>query len=115
MSNGGYRTAKKLKECLNDSQEEPICIFKHSRTCPISMYAKQQVDSFLQMDGEIPIYLVVVQDQRPLSNEIASQMDVKHESPQFLLLKDGEVKAVLNHHNITISNIQNELHNMLTV
>ncbi len=109
MSNGVYDTIKKLNECVESSQKEPVCVFKHSNTCPISMYAKQQVDSFLQMDGQTKIYLVVVQDQRPLSNEIASKMNVKHESPQLLVLKDGEVKSILNHQDITISNIQNEL------
>lgn len=103
-----YLAIDSLSELLND-QQETICIFKHSSTCPISAYAKAQVDSFLDMPGRPPVYMVVVQNERALSNQIAEALKIRHESPQFLVLKGGQAKAVLNHHSITKTAIQAEL------
>jgi len=86
-------------------------ILKYSATCPISAMAKNEVDAFLK-DTLIPVYWVVVQQERPLSNQIASTFKVNHESPQLLLVRDGSAKIVLNHQHITVKNIKKSLTNL---
>ena len=80
-----------------DELEKTCVIFKHSTTCPISAAAKEEMD----LVAGVPIYLVVVQEQRGLSDEIAQQFQIQHESPQAIVIVDGEVQEVLNHSAIT--------------
>jgi len=39
----------------------------------------------------IPVYLVDVIAQRPLSREIAARLGIRHESPQVIVLRNGAV------------------------
>ena len=48
---------------------------------------KQAHNALTQDDMEFPIGVIVVQDARPVSNEVADRLEVKHESPQCLLFK----------------------------
>lgn len=100
-----YRIPESAEECLERSQTETVLILKHSTICPISKAGKNQVDRFLQ-DQPAAAYLVVVQDNRALSNRIAEQLKIKHESPQLIVLKNGAPAAVFNHHEITEENIR---------
>ncbi|MBU6080258.1 MULTISPECIES: bacillithiol system redox-active protein YtxJ [Allobacillus] len=80
-----------LNEALsNDS----FLLFKHSLTCPISAEAKEEFEKFLD-DSSLPAYMIHIQDNRDLSNQVADQFEIKHESPQFFYVKDGAV----NYHN----------------
>ena len=73
--------------------EEPVWLFKHSTTCPISASGYRQVASYVAGAGAgaPPVYLVKVIESRPVSNEIAARLGVRHESPQVLLVKGGAV------------------------
>ena len=87
------------------------CIYKHSATCGMSATALKQVKTAhntLTMwgDEDLMIGLVVVQDARSVSNAIAEQLEVKHESPQFLIFKDGKLVDVLNHLAVSARHIQ---------
>ena len=65
-------------------------IFKHSERCGISQDRKQALrDAF--DDDECIIYTVEVREQRSLSNMIAEETGVTHESPQLLVVQDGDV------------------------
>ncbi len=100
-----YQTLQNVNDCVEESLHQPILIFKHSSVCPTSFYAKNQMDEYLQTGGA-KVYMVVVQDQRPLSQAIASTLNVNHESPQLIFLRNGEAKKVLNHHEITMAAVQ---------
>lgn len=108
VSKNDYRTVNSLDDCIAESHEKPVFIFKHSAICPTSTYAKREVDRFLNEDHPA-VYLIVVQKERPLSNQVAETLGVRHESPQLLILREGKVKSVLNHHEITVSDIQGRL------
>lgn len=78
------------------SKEQPIVIFKHSLTCPISSAAYDQMSRY---DGEVA--LVEVQVARQLSNEIEDRLGVPHESPQVIVLNKGQVAWNASHFKIT--------------
>jgi len=44
-----------------------------------------------------PVYCVNVIDKRDVSNWIAETYGIKHESPQVLCIREGEVLRVWNH------------------
>lgn len=95
-----YASLDAIETCVEKSKQEPVIVFKHSVTCPISAYAKREMDAFLNESKRIA-YLLIVQEQRPLSSAVADHFQVRHESPQALLIDQGEVKTVLNHGQIT--------------
>lgn len=103
-NNDLYASIESLDECIEKSLGEPVLILKHSSTCPISSAGKNQVDKFLQ-DRPTTAYLLIVQQQRPLSGEIAERLGVRHESPQLICLKNGEVARVFNHYEIVKDNL----------
>ena len=103
-----YQTLQDVNDCIQESLEQPVLIFKHSAVCPTSFYAKNQMDEYLRT-GAAKVYMVVVQEQRPLSQDIALTLDVKHESPQLLIVHEGKTKTVLNHHDITMAAVQEAL------
>ncbi len=77
------------------------CIFKHSTRCPISTAAAREVEQF---DWEVPLYWVNVVEERPMSNWIAEETGVRHESPQLLFFSGGRVVKALSHSAIRSEN-----------
>jgi len=85
-----------FEELTESSKDRPIVIFKHSLTCPISSAAYERMAEF---DGEVA--LVEVQRARPLSAEIENRLGVAHESPQVIVLSNGQVVWNASHFSIT--------------
>lgn len=76
-------------------------VFKHSSTCGISSAARDEVESYAAAHPDEPVAMVVVQQDRPLSNWIASRLGRVHQSPQLFLLRDGAVAWAASHWSIT--------------
>jgi bacillithiol system protein YtxJ len=79
-------SVESLAELLSRSAQQPVVIFKHSTTCPISAVAYDEMEQF---DGDVA--LVEVQSARELSRQIERQTGIPHESPQVLVLANGKV------------------------
>jgi bacillithiol system protein YtxJ len=87
---------KSYEDLVTRSKERSVVIFKHSLTCPISAAAYDQMDRF---DGEVE--LIEVQRARELSREIENRLGVAHESPQVIVLRNGQVVWNASHFSIT--------------
>lgn len=83
-----------FEAALTASEVSPVIVFKHSATCPISHSARRRLTSFAQEAAAPPIFELVVQEARPVSNQVAASYDVRHESPQVLIFSD---RAVIFH------------------
>jgi len=59
------------------------------------------VERFLERGTGVPVYLVDVIQNRSLSQQIAKDLDVRHESPQAILMRSGEVLKHASHRHIT--------------
>ena len=80
---------------LEQKELPPTCyVFKHSTTCPVSARAAVEVE---KSPTQIPVYRVLVREQRELSKWIADFYAVDHESPQLILIRDGKARKVWNH------------------
>ena len=88
--------AKSYEDLITRSKERPVVIFKHSLTCPISAAAYDQMERF---DREVT--LIEVQRARELSKEIENRLGVAHESPQVIVLRNGQVVWDASHFSIT--------------
>lgn len=85
-----------FEDLVESSRQKPVVIFKHSLTCPISSSAFRQMKDY---EGEI--VLVEVQRSRELSNEIENRLGVRHESPQVIVLRNGQVVWDASHFKVT--------------
>src|SRR5205085_10118791 len=83
------------------SHKEPVILFKHSTTCPISASAYRQMSQV-----EADVSLVVVQRARDVSNEIETRTGIRHESPQAIVLRNGEAVWAASHFDITSDAIE---------
>ena len=84
-------------ELVDRSKERPVVLFKHSLTCPISAAAYDQMAEFA---GEVA--LIEVQRAGELSTEIENRLGVAHESPQVIVLRNGQVVWNASHFKITV-------------
>ncbi len=78
-----------LEEIKEKSNQQPVVIFKHSTRCSISSMAKNRLERETPADNILFYYLDLIR-YRPVSNKIAADFHVPHESPQILLIKNGE-------------------------
>lgn len=97
-----------LEHAMANAGNKSLLIFKHSSTCPISARAHREVDKFLASEalGETPIYAVVVQHARDVSDAVAAKTGIRHETPQILLIREGQCVWHTSHRSITLEALQ---------
>lgn len=97
-----------LIQIRDDSFVRPQVIFKHSTRCGTSSVALSRMnrnDDFPGADA----YLLDVIRNRNLSNAIAEDYGIPHESPQLLLIWQGRVKYHNSHGSISYDQLEQEL------
>ena len=93
--------AEALEQVLARSNDAPVILFKHSSTCPISSRAYEQMSQV-----KTDVSLVVVQRAREVSSEIASRTGIQHESPQAIIVRNGEAVWSASHFDITAKAVE---------
>lgn len=95
---------EQLDELVENSKTTPVAIFKHSTTCGISRMVLKQFESEydIPIDALQAVYLDL-KAFRAISNEIAERFGIRHESPQLLLLKNGNVVYSDSHGAISVA------------
>jgi bacillithiol system protein YtxJ len=86
------------------SKTQPVVIFKHSTRCSISSMAKSRLEREQAPDGVTFYYLDLIQ-YRPISGRVAEVFQVHHESPQVLIVKNGECVYDESHNGIDMYDI----------
>lgn len=81
-----------LAEALKSSEQGPVLFFKHSNTCGISSRAFNEFQKYLQTpeSAQVQNYLIVIQEARRVSDELAQLVGVEHESPQAIIVRSGQ-------------------------
>ena len=100
---------EQLKQILTKSQIRPQVIFKHSTRCSISAVALQRLQKVSQ-PSDIDFYFLDLLNYRNLSNRIAEQFGVNHESPQVLVIRDAECVYDESHMGISMNEILDHVH-----
>lgn len=93
-----------LETIKQESNERPVVIFKHSTRCSISAMAKMRLERETAPDSITFYYLDLIR-YRSLSNKIAEIFDVQHESPQVLIIRNGECIYDESHGGIEMNEI----------
>lgn len=83
QSEDDFLNAKRL------SNEKLVVIFKHSTRCPVSTMAKRMFENQYDYEGkDVQAFFLDLIAYRSISNLIAQDLAVDHESPQMIVLKD---------------------------
>ena len=98
---------QELTDLINTSHNKPQVIFKHSTRCSISAVALQRLQKAKQPEG-LDFHFLDLLAHRPLSNKVAQVFNVPHESPQVLLVKDGQCIFNESHLGISMQDLQAE-------
>ena len=80
--------------------EPRAILFKYGTRCPISAAAVRELGDFVRDSPDAVVYQVAVDQCRDVSDFIAEQLGVEHESPQAFLLCDGDVRWQATHFSI---------------
>jgi bacillithiol system protein YtxJ len=83
-----------------------VLIFKHSTRCSISRMVWDRLQrGWTDSVRELPVYYLDLLNFRSISNRIASELQVPHESPQVLLLYNGRCVWHASHTEISVLGI----------
>lgn len=94
---------------IKRSQQIPCLIFKHSTRCSISSVAKMRLEARWDFaNSEMEAYYLDLIQYRSISNQIAEYFGVYHESPQILVIKNGECIFDASHLDISVENLHSE-------
>jgi thioredoxin 1 len=103
-TSGDSDAIREARELL--AHPEAMLVFKHSNSCPVSFTAKRQYDHFVAANPEVPTRLVIVQQERELSNALETVSRLRHESPQALIVRAGRVLWDASHGGITAPRLE---------
>lgn len=91
------------------SHEKPQLIFKHSTTCGISRMVLNMFTVNYSFEGGFETYFLDLHAYRNVSNGVAEKFGVMHQSPQLLIIKDGQVEFHASHGAISDTDLGNFL------
>jgi len=95
---------QQLDEIVEKSADKPQVIFKHSTRCSISSVAMQRLNKG-KLPEDIDFYHLDLLSYRNVSNKIAQKFGVNHESPQVLIIKNGQCIYDESHLGISLDDI----------
>lgn len=99
-----------VNEAIKASHNIPSLLFKHSTRCPISDIAFLRLKDDWKEDAPLhQIYYLDLISHREVSNYIAEHLEVHHESPQVILIKNGRVVFDSSHMDIRTEELSQQL------
>lgn len=101
------KTEAQLDEIREESKQSPVLIFKHSSRCSISRAALDRLERNWKEEEVSPVkpYFLDLISFRSMSDSVASQFDVEHESPQVLIIENGRSVCNQSHFDINYTHI----------
>lgn len=92
--------SNQIEEIKEASHNKLQLIFKHSTRCIISKMALKNFESDFLLHNVIDTYYLDLIAYRDISNKIADDFGITHQSPQILLIKNGTVIYHASHESI---------------
>jgi bacillithiol system protein YtxJ len=96
-----------FEQILEKSSSKPQVIFKHSTRCSTSSVALRRFERADDHD-QIDFYYLDLIAYREVSNKIAEELSVYHESPQVILIKNKECIYSESHLSINMEELIEE-------
>ena len=93
-----------LNKAIEESTTKKVAIFKHSTSCFISKTVLKNFEKEVEnTDKEVSYYFLDLLAHRNISNKIAEQLEVTHQSPQLIVLENGKATKNASHSDISVS------------
>ena len=108
----GVEEANPLRQIVEPSElfdamgEGPAVIYKHSNRCGTSFRALKEVKKFAESRPDVPVFMIDVVRDRPVSNHVSQHFSVRHESPQALVIQGGSAVWDASHLNVTAGELE---------
>ena len=97
---------KDLDAAVEKSLQKKVVIFKHSTRCFISKTVLKSFEKQMEnSDKDYSYYFLDLIAHRNISNDIESQLDVVHQSPQLIVLENGKAIYNASHQSIDLDKI----------
>lgn len=96
-----------LDAALAASNDQAVALFKHSTRCSVSSMAKRLLESDWNLD--IDAYYLDLIAHREVSNAIAERLNIQHQSPQMIVVKNGAAIYDASHGSIRVADIAEAL------
>jgi len=94
-----------LDGLLKASATRPQLIFKHSTRCSISSMALERFEREWNAGTQAEVWYLNLLAHRNISNAVAEHTGVMHQSPQAILIKNGEVRYQASHSAISARDV----------
>ena len=85
--------------------EEKFIVFKHSTRCSISNTALSRFERDWDTSSSVKPYYLDLLEHRNISNAIAQDTGLEHESPQAILIENGKVLKFASHLSIYVAEL----------
>lgn len=89
-----------------ESKDKTIGIFKHSTRCGISRMVLKNFEKQYSDTENVKLYFLDLVKHREVSNAVADELNVRHESPQFIVLRNEEVVYHASHQDIDAEKLE---------
>jgi len=113
-----WKTPKNTDEidAILRNESKPQLIYKHSNRCGVSILSRNSLDSGMEsITEQADSYMIDVVAMRDLSNYVADKTGVKHESPQLILINNGEIFWDASHGDVRIEKLLEALEGLQNV
>ncbi|WP_299178117.1 bacillithiol system redox-active protein YtxJ [uncultured Chryseobacterium sp.] len=100
---------EELQQAIENSYQNKTAIFKHSTSCFISKTIlknfEKEIENINEADQKITFYYLDLLKYRSVSNKIAEMFEIRHESPQLIIIENGKAIGDASHQDISLSQI----------
>ena len=96
-----------LEDIRQVSSQQAQLIFKHSTRCAVSSIAKSRLERS-NIPANVQFHFLDLIKYRTISNKIEAVFNVNHESPQVLLIRNGECIYDESHSGISMEEIEEQ-------
>lgn len=98
------KSEEDLEKAIKQSYENRVAVFKHSTSCFISKTVLKNFEKEVgNSDKEVSYYFLDLIAYRPISNKIAEDFGITHQSPQLIVLENGKAVKDASHQSISVN------------
>jgi bacillithiol system protein YtxJ len=99
---------EQLTAIIEKSYKKPEVLFKHNAHCSVGGAALKRMEK-AGITPDADFYFTDLLRFRKISDKISENFDVSHESPQVLLIKNGECIYDESHLEITMQELADQI------
>ena len=97
---------QQLSGLIMESSSIPVIIYKHSSRCGLSAMTENKLEEgWESLHPRVKLYFLDLIRNREVSNSVAERFNVRHQSPQILIIKNGICVYHSSHHEINVETI----------